>query len=55
MEPLKEKVKKTRDGYKDRLTSKYRSWKLKYQSTRAYKNIDSLMKFQNIYYELLNK
>jgi hypothetical protein len=45
METIKEYAKKVKDGFKDRFSSSYRSWRLKYQGTKAYKNVDSLMKF----------
>jgi hypothetical protein len=51
----KDKSKKTRDSFKDRFQSSYRAWRLKYQGTKVYKNIDSLTKFQQIYYDLINK
>lgn len=54
MEPIKDKFKKTRDYFKDSFASTYRSFRLKYQGTKVYKNIDSLIKFQNIYYDLVN-
>ncbi len=55
MESIKEQAKKTRDFFKDKFTHNYRSVKLRYQGTKMYKNIDSMVKFQNIYYELVNK
>jgi hypothetical protein len=50
MDSFKEQFKKAKDGF----NSTYRSFRLKYQGTKAYKNIDSLLKFQNIYYDLIN-
>lgn len=38
--------KQTRDTFGDRFQNLYRSLKLKYQGTKAYKNIDSLLKYQ---------
>lgn len=54
MEPIKEQIKKARDYCKDSFSSTYRSFRLRYQGTKMYKNIDSLIKFQNIYYDLVN-
>jgi len=55
MDTLKEQLRKGRDLCKDRFSNSYRSFRLKYQGTKAYKNIDSLIKYQNLYYELVNK
>lgn len=54
MDALKEQVKKAKDYCKDSFNSTYRSFRLRYQGTKVYKNIDSLIKFQNIYYDLIN-
>jgi len=43
-----------KDYFKDSFATTYRSFRLRYQRTKAYKNIDSLIKFQNIYYDLTN-
>lgn len=45
MESIKQRVKKTKDYFKDRFSNTYRSFRIKYQGTRVYKNIDSLIKF----------
>lgn len=55
MDSLKQRIKKSNDYLKDRFSNNYRSFRLRYEGTRAYKNIDSLVQYQNIYYELTNK
>lgn len=55
MDSFKDQVKKGKNFFKDRFSNNYRSFKIKYEGTKAYKNIDSLIKYQNIYYELTNK
>lgn len=55
MEDFKNKLKKTKNNVKEKIFNSYRSFKLKYQTTKAYKNIDSLIKFQTIHYEIINK
>ncbi|CDW82230.1 UNKNOWN [Stylonychia lemnae] len=50
----KKPQKKSGDSFRDRFQNGYRALKLKYQGTKAYKNIDSLLKYQQIYYELMN-
>jgi hypothetical protein len=55
MDSIKEQLKKGKDFCKDRFSNSYRSFRLKYQGTKVYKNIDSLIKFQNVYYELINQ
>ena len=45
MDSLKERLKRGRDYVKDRFSNNYRSFMLKYQGTKAYKNIDSLIKY----------
>jgi hypothetical protein len=54
METIKEQAKKARDYCRDSFGSTYRSFRLKYQGTKMSKNIDSLLKFQSIYYDLVN-
>jgi hypothetical protein len=54
MEPIKNSFKKARDYCKDSVNNTYRTVMLRYQKTKVYKNIDSLLKFQNIYYDLIN-
>jgi hypothetical protein len=46
--------KKFKDYMKDSFSSTYRSFRLRYHGTKMYKNIDSLIKFQTIYYDLMN-
>jgi hypothetical protein len=55
MESIREQAKKVKDFAKDRFSNNYRSIKLKYQGTKVHQNIDSLLKFQTVYYELINK
>ncbi len=55
MESIREQARKVRDFCKSKFNNNYRSFKLKYQGTKAYKNIESMQKFQTIYYELINK
>lgn len=55
MDSLKEQLKKGKDYVKDKFSNNYRSFRIRYQGTKAYKNIETLIKYQNIYYELINK
>ena len=45
MDSIKEKAKKTKDFFRDRFSNTYRSFRIKYQGTKVYKNIDSMIKF----------
>lgn len=45
MDDFKSKIKKTKNSIKEKFSNSYRSFRLKYQATKAYKNIDSLVKF----------
>lgn len=43
MDSIKETVRKGKDFFKDKFSNNYRSFRLKYEGTKAYKNIDSLI------------
>ena len=45
MDSVKERIKKSKDFVKDRFSNSYRSFRLKYQGTKAYKNIDTLVQY----------
>ncbi len=46
--------KKVKDYFKDNFFTSYKSFRMKYQGTKVYRNVDSLLKFQGIYYDLMN-
>lgn len=45
MDSIKGTIKKAKDSVRERFQNSYRSWRLKYQGTKVYKNVDSLIKF----------
>lgn len=51
----KPQEKKARDYTRDKITNLFRSFRMKFESTKMHKNIDTLLKFRDIYYELLNQ
>lgn len=51
----KPREKKVKDHARDRLTNMFRSFRMKFESTKMHKNIDTLLKFRDIYYELVNQ
>lgn len=55
MDYIKASIKRTREYCNEQFSNSYRSWRLKYQGTKVYKNFDALVRFQKIYYELINK
>ena len=55
MDDIKDKAKKSTNYVKDKFKNTYRSLRMKYQGTKVYKNLDTLLKYQHIYYEMLNK
>jgi len=54
MDPIKEKLRRAKEGVVDRLGHSYRSLLFAFQNTKVHQNIDSLVTYQRIYYELLN-
>jgi hypothetical protein len=54
MEPLKDKFSDFKQGTKNKLSNTLRSISLKYKGTKVSKNIDTLVTFQSIYYQLIN-